>query len=411
MESLFKPLILYPDRKGFNSRVLELLLKRFKAYGGKTGTLDEADIVLSKNKFSKPTVDADWISNSITSKKRLPITKSEVDLVVIDDDHKDNSSKRKAEVNYDSETDKSDSDIEVVKSEKKPKFDQKKFVCMSSSKSTAPPQVPNQGVIDQLQKLLDRYTIEGDRWRVKSYRTAISALKKYPTKIKDRKEALAINGIGEKIADKIQEFLDIGYVKKTKETPENIKSLEIFYNIYGVGSKLAQKWYSEGMRTLDDIKKRTDLTKAQQLGIKHYHDLMKRISRKEVKEIGNRIEKVVKERFPELEMYIMGSYRRGAETCGDIDLIFTSKTFELSEQVFTEICDQLTAAKIMTDTIIVASEIVRGICSIDNGPQRRIAVMEGRKKVSVGERVAGETEEGVFKILGVPYRPPTERNA
>lgn len=100
--------------------------------------------------------------------------------------------------------------------------------------------------------------------------------------------------------------------------------------------------------------------------------MKQRIPRSEVEEIGNRIEKVLKVRFPDLDMYIMGSYRRGAETCGDIDLIFTSKTIELIDELFTEICDHLTAAKIMTDTIIVASKIVRGICSIDNGPQRRI---------------------------------------
>ncbi|KAJ3321727.1 hypothetical protein HDV06_003876 [Boothiomyces sp. JEL0866] len=456
-KDLFKPLVLYPDKKSFNKKLLELLLQRFTAYGGRLGTLKEADIVLSKHSFSKPTVDAEWISNSITTKKRLPINKPGVELVIIEDEPATpKRSKRKLYKNFGSDADATDSDIEIIRPDKMQKFDQKKFVCMDSSKSKDKSEPPNQGIIDQLQKLLDRYTVEGDRWRVKSYRTAISALKKYPTKIKDRKEALAINGIGEKIADKIQEFLDVGYIKKNEEVPEHVQTLEIFYNIYGVGAKLAKKWYSEGMRTLDDIRKRDDLTKAQQLGLKYYDDLMKRIPRDEVEEIGNRIEKVLKLRFPKLEMYIMGSYRRGAETCGDIDLIFTSKTIELTKELFTEICDLLTSAKIMTDTILVASKIVRGICSIENGPRRRIdfllvpidelgasliyftgndlfnrsirllAIKKGyhlnrhglfkalrgdSKEVWDGEKVAGASEEEIFKILGVPYRPPSERNA
>ncbi|KAJ3261743.1 hypothetical protein HK103_004694 [Boothiomyces macroporosus] len=454
MQSLFKPLVLYPDRKSFNKKLLDLLLERFTVYGGRVGTLKEADIVLSNHPFAKPTVNAEWISKSITEGKQQPLNKPEVEVVIIEDEPPATTLKR----NYDSDTDitdLSDSDIEVVYPDKKRKFDQTKYVCMDSSKTKDEEKLPNREIIDQLQKLLDRYTVEGDRWRIKSYRTAISALKKYPTKIKDKKEALLIRGIGEKIADKIQEFLDIGYMKKNEEIPESVKTLEIFYNIYGVGSKLARKWYTEGLRTLDDVRKRKDLTKAQQLGLKYYQDLKQRIPRSEVEEIGNRIEKVLKVRFPDLDMYIMGSYRRGAETCGDIDLIFTSKTIELIDELFTEICDHLTAAKIMTDTIIVASKIVRGICSIDNGPQRRIdfllvpidelgaaliyftgndlfnrsirllAARKGYhlnrhglfkatkvgKEVLLGEKIAGSSEEEIFQLLGVPYRPPTERNA
>ena len=48
-------------------------------------------------------------------------------------------------------------------------------------------------------------------------RKAAAALAKHPTRIKSGAEAKALPGVGKKIADKIDEFLDTGQLKKLEK--------------------------------------------------------------------------------------------------------------------------------------------------------------------------------------------------
>lgn len=65
------------------------------------------------------------------------------------------------------------------------------------------------------------------------------------------------------------------------------------------------------------------LNHIQEVGLKHYHDLRKRIPRQEV-EIHERVLRLAAKRC-KLEMQICGSYRRMKPTCGDVDCIIWSK--------------------------------------------------------------------------------------
>lgn len=60
-------------------------------------------------------------------------------------------------------------------------------------------------------------TVTRNLFKSNAYRSAASALAAHPTRVKSGKEALAIKGIGKKIADKIDEFLSTGKLKKIEK--------------------------------------------------------------------------------------------------------------------------------------------------------------------------------------------------
>lgn len=100
-------------------------------------------------------------------------------------------------------------------------------------------------------------------------------------------------------------------------------ALELLTGIYGVGSTTARQWVQEGVRTLDDALARADLTHNQRIGITHYNDFNAKMERAETEQHYNIVKTVVKKLDADAMVECMGSYRRKAELCGDIDIIIT----------------------------------------------------------------------------------------
>ena len=91
-----------------------------------------------------------------------------------------------------------------------------------------------------------------------------------------------------------------------------------------------------GYETIDQIRNDLDagileqkfpLNSNQRIGIKYYEDFLEKMTRKEVEQIADIVKEATWERFPKANITIMGSYRRGKETCGDIDLLITEPSY------------------------------------------------------------------------------------
>jgi cell division protein FtsL len=99
-----------------------------------------------------------------------------------------------------------------------------KFVCAQSSET---PRVaidhPNKAVTDQLERLAAVYKASNDTWRAFSYQKAASAIKNYGQKITSRDEAVAIRGVGQKMADKVMEIIEEGTLQKADELCDSEK--------------------------------------------------------------------------------------------------------------------------------------------------------------------------------------------
>ncbi|KDN44631.1 hypothetical protein RSAG8_05396, partial [Rhizoctonia solani AG-8 WAC10335] len=208
------------------------------------------------------------------------------------------------------------------------------FACMTGNTTPAAPCV-NQALVDELSRLRDIYEAKkhedpSNQFRVLNYTKAIRSITKHSTKITSVDQVSHLPGVGAGIAEKISEFIATGCVAKiAAQTTEDLAVARLFQGIYGVGPQTAHSWYVRGLRTLADARNRVDgiaLSPAQELGLQYYTDLQRRMPRSEAAEIFERIKAAALQLDPVLKVEVMGSFRRGKPTCGDIDILITRPT-------------------------------------------------------------------------------------
>ena len=197
---IFDSLKLYANPKGIPKKKLQLVLKRFTDNGGTLVELIESNIVLSAGPFEAPhgiIIDSNFISDSILNGKLLPLPPARI-----------------------IESPKKRVKLEDLRPDTVPFPKQRVQLCMQSSPLSKTENGHNKLILEQLKKLLDRYTAQGDRWRIFSYRKAIKAIEANKQAIHSGKEAFLIPGVGQKIADKIDEIIATGRLAKNDMVPE-----------------------------------------------------------------------------------------------------------------------------------------------------------------------------------------------
>lgn len=202
---------------------------------------------------------------------------------------------------------------------------QQKFACMQKHEQSSDAKCPNSRTIEVLQQMLGYYEKTADHWRVIAYRKAISALRRQSKRVVTRKQAREIPGIGPRLADKIEEIVFTNRLRRLENAssgPEDL-ALQEFLGVYGAGISQASQWVARGYRTLDDLKTKATLTKQQRIGVDHYTDFQQRIPRQEVEAHGAIVRHAVQRADPSMQAIIGGSYRRGASSSGDIDILIT----------------------------------------------------------------------------------------
>lgn len=206
------------------------------------------------------------------------------------------------------------------------------FACNRAGRKDANADNPNARTIEVLQKMASFYDRVDDHWRTTAYRKAISTLKRQEVKIATEEEAFKLPGVGRRLAQKIEEIVTTDKLQRLEYAQMEPKNqvLQLFLGIYGVGTTQAQQWIAQGFYTLHDLRENVKLTTNQLVGVDHYHDLNSRIPRREVEALGAVVQKAASIIDPEVELIIGGSYRRGAESSGDIDFIVTKRNTESS---------------------------------------------------------------------------------
>ena len=328
---------------------------------------------------------------------------------------------------------------------------------------------PNARTIGILQQMADYYDRTHDHWRTLGYRRAISQLRKQSIKIATKAEAFALPFIGERLADKIEEVVWTNRLRRLESTTlePNDKALQVFLKIYGVGFSQAMVWVNQGLRTLDDLRSEAQLTKNQQIGVDHHEEFLTRIPRTEVESHAAFVKAIIATVDPGIQITIGGSYRRGSSDSGDVDFIITHPSASVNAlRIFLEsIVSRLfsvgylkctlasTSSKTGTkwhgaaalpssassvaiwrrvDFLIVPAEEFGAALiyftgnDIFNRSIRLLASKKGmrlnqrglwkdvsrgpaREKTTEGTLVEGRSEEKIFEILGVPWRPPEHR--
>ncbi|KAI1305764.1 hypothetical protein EDD11_004878 [Mortierella claussenii] len=200
----------------------------------------------------------------------------------------------------------------------------------------------NKAILEQLKILMDHYDSTQTKdnkyhFKVINYRKAITAIRALDYEITSEEMARKVPRVGKKIAQKIGECVALGRIKKLDHLNwdhERSTVETLFRSVYGVGSEKATEWYNKGLRTLDDLRKLPDLTKNQISGLQYYEDLLKRIPRAEVEEIGKVVESTAKQLHPDIQSQVTGSYRRGQPDCGDIDIVVARPDVDRGDELF-----------------------------------------------------------------------------
>lgn len=327
------------------------------------------------------------------------------------------------------------------------------------------PDNPNNRTIEILQQMLEYYTQTADQWRIIAYRKAINALRQQPKRITTRAQARVIPGIGERLADKIEEIVLTNHLRRlenTNDTPEDL-ILQKFLGVYGAGLSQASKWVAQGYKSLSDLLERAPLSKPQRIGVERYNNFAQRIPRKEVELHGTIVRKAVQAVDRDMQVIIGGSYRRGAVTCGDVDCLITKPGATL-EQIRT-IMLGLVVPRLFSSSYLQASLAISshqdgskwyGASALPgtnlwrridllfvpdaeigaaliyftgndtfNRSMRLLARKKGmclnqkglfmdvlrrqQVKLNAGRLVEGRDERRIFALLGVPWRPPEHR--
>jgi len=220
-------------------------------------------------------------------------------------------------------------------------------------KSEEPVQTPlrfNEKFVEILDELATFMMKKGEPFRARAYQKAgetiilqthditaenYSALEKEP-------------GIGKTIIDKFEEFIKTGTLRileRERQDPANVLS-----NVYGIGPKKAKELVGKGVETIDQLRQNQGLLNdVQKTGLKYYEDILERIPRSEIETYESIFQKTFSEIDPPVgsKFEIVGSYRRGAKSSGDIDVIVTSKTAD----VFKRFIDRLIESKILIEIL------------------------------------------------------------
>ncbi|KAJ8386047.1 hypothetical protein AAFF_G00177360 [Aldrovandia affinis] len=245
------------------------------------------------------------------------------------------------------------------------------------SKRKAPQETLNEGITDFLIELANfERNVNRAVHKYNAYRKAASVIAKYPQKIKSGTEAKKLDGVGAKIAEKIDEFLATGKLRKLERirNDDTSSSINLLTRVTGIGPAAARKFVEDGVKTLDDLKKiQNKLNHHQQIGLKYFEDFEKRIPRTEMEKMESLILKELKVVSPQYIGTICGSYRRGVQSSGDIDILlthpeFTSQT-EKQPRLLHAVVEHLESMGFVTDTLSKGDSKFMGVCQLAHGDE------------------------------------------
>ena len=286
---------------------------------------------------------------------------------------------------------------------------------------------------------------------------AITALKDYQDKITSSKDLDKVKGLSKgSIKEKIIEFIETNSILEVKNISTESNVIQDLLNIYGVGPARANELFSKyNIKSIDDLrnKLRTDasiLNDKQKIGLDYYEDLLKKIPRKEMEKHEKYITEFIKDIDKEnnLIYQVTGSYRRGATKSGDIDVLCTTKTDNTI--LFNHIIKNLEGEYYIRETLAKGDKKFMGICKLHryktsrrldmiytnkvnypfallyftgsgqfNIEMRNYAISLGyslseyglkkNNKFITNNGIPFETEEDIFKFLGLKFIEPEER--
>jgi DNA polymerase (family 10) len=288
-------------------------------------------------------------------------------------------------------------------------------------------------------------------FKIRAYRNASETIAHTAERIAELSPAarLAIQGIGKDLNAKITELVETGSIAYhqalLQEFPPTILDL---LHIQGIGPKTVALLYRElDVKSLDDLERAARegrLRGVKGMGAKKETQILKALEERarftgrrltaEAHDTAASLVAALRADAPDAEIQVVGSLRRGCETCGDIDIVaagapatlmdaFTG--YRLVERVLAHgdtKSSVLLWGGFQADLRLVPRESLGAALQYFTGSKahnialRDRAIQQGLKlneyglyRTEDGTAIAGETEEGIYQALGLSFVPPELR--
>jgi DNA polymerase (family 10) len=324
--------------------------------------------------------------------------------------------------------------------------------------------VENLAIARVLGEIADLLELKDENpFKIRAYRNAVQVVKETGDRLADLSDAdlRALPGIGKDLAGRIREICSTGSCTIREELlvefPASI--LELLH-LQGVGAKTVAAIYRGlNIATLNDLEQAATagaLRKLRGMGEKKEQLILKAIAERrqhegrhllaETADVAEKLVAYLREQAPGAAIEAVGSLRRGTETCGDLDILVTGAEagimdaftrYPLVERVLGRgdtKSSVLLGKGFQADLRLVPAEsrgaalqyftgskahnialrqraLDQGFLLNEYGLFRQV---EGDSDAdagadSTGERVAGDTEEGIYRALGLAYVEPALR--
>jgi len=309
--------------------------------------------------------------------------------------------------------------------------------------------VQNAEIAAMFDQAADLLEIEGEnQFRVRAYRRAARTIEGLPQNVRSliaaHEDLSELPGIGKDLAGKIENIVSSGHFdlldKLKKELPGDLGEMA---SLPGLGPKRIKLLYDKvKVRTLDDLRKA--IQKGKLRGLHGFGPVIEQ-------KLAAALEKPAPEKRFRLataeaeaealvnflqdkgRVVVAGSYRRRRETVGDLDILATSKhaaavcdklaIYENVEKVLAHGPTRTTVvlrSGIQVDLRAVSEESYGAALLYFTGSKAHNIALRGlavKRKWKLSEyglfsgkrRIAGATEEEVYKKLGLAYIPPEMR--
>lgn len=310
----------------------------------------------------------------------------------------------------------------------------------------------NKDLAETLDTIAEYYVMTRDTYRAKAFANAAAKIAAHPIGITSGSQARReLTGIGESIQSAIDEYMatydedkETGTITRLQELearfddPGRKASISLFRSIYGIGPVSAVKFYTQGLRTLQDLWERGNLNEAQKLGIIWRLHIDLRIPRAEMDLINQTIGSILNPYG--IKWAIAGSYRREEQSSGDIDVLIESRPDLNMDGVIHLLKPYLPATLAQGPTkfmgmfrldeqhnahridirLIEASQYGYSLMYFTGSQRFNILMRQRAIELGLtlneyglfdqeGRLYPAETEEEIFNLLRVRYIPPIER--
>ncbi|XP_030787785.1 DNA-directed DNA/RNA polymerase mu isoform X5 [Rhinopithecus roxellana] len=180
--------------------------------------------------------------------------------------------------------------------------------------------------LSALETLAEAAGFEGSEGRLLTFCRAASVLKALPSPVTTLSQLQGLPHLGEHSSRVVQELLELGVCKEVERVrcSERYQTMKLFTQIFGVGVRTADRWYREGLRTLDDLREQPQkLTQQQKAGLQHHRDLSTPVLRSDVDALQQAVEEAVGQALPGATVTLTGGFRRGKLQGHDVDFLIT----------------------------------------------------------------------------------------